>query len=123
MANTRIKEIREKERAIARRLEISNAKNLKNAKKGKNYTTQYIKGAREGFSRSDYGAGEAGAAIPYQVGTKTQKKTSRPTRPPISVEPGKPTTPGWGKVINGSADNSWSVPGVRNNAIKRRLGG
>jgi len=42
----------------------------KGGKVTKKYTQEYIKGEKEGFSSSDFGVGK-GAAIPYQIGKKT----------------------------------------------------
>lgn len=97
-------EILAREKAIKTRLSALNNKNITAAKtlaakklkpyEGKKkahtstafYDTQLVRGAKEGFAESDYGA-EKGAAIPYQIGT--YKNTVRKTyTPPTS----KPTT-------------------------------
>jgi hypothetical protein len=54
----------------------------------KQYNTQAIKGAKEGFTPSDYGVG-AGAAIPYQIGES--KATASATYTP-EKRPGRPST-------------------------------
>lgn len=79
-----------REDAIKRRLDRENQKARLGAKtKGTNispgkskfkptkYKEQYIKGEKEGFTKSDYGA-EKGAAIPYQIGTTTKTYTGNP---------------------------------------------
>jgi hypothetical protein len=43
------------------------------------FDTQYIKGANEGFSQTDFGALQ-GAAIPYQIGTKTNTVSEDATK-------------------------------------------
>lgn len=112
------KKIKDREDAIRRRLKLDDLKaNLGNDKtnfpKGKtaikpggitpkHKIQHYIKGAREGFSKSDYGA-LAGAAIPYQIGKETilpgrsadkpsimRRAVKKPTMP--TVPPKKPRT-------------------------------
>lgn len=69
----------------------------KGGKVTKSYTTDYIKGDKEGFSRSDFGVGK-GAAIPYQIGTKTDKvikdvRRVNTPKPKPSTTPKKNTKP------------------------------
>jgi hypothetical protein len=80
--------------AIRRRLMQSNVKNeaaakaqIKKQKGGSaTYKSQYIRGSNEGFSPSDFGI-DAGAAIPYQIGTKTHT-----IGPPTAKKAGGPAS-------------------------------
>lgn len=96
--SVRDREIRAKENAILARLSRTNSNNRLSAQnkvnsqaraygkrkpvKGKtfvsSYETQKIKGADQGFSKSDYGVG-AGAAIPYQIGIQKNTATAKYT--------------------------------------------
>lgn len=92
---SRESKIQAQQAAIQRRLDIKNnqakrgSKNIVKGGKGSadNYQYSYIRGADEGYSKSDYGIG-GGAAIPYQVGTKT-RNAGRIFNPPKSKPPAK----------------------------------
>lgn len=98
MASTdsREKQIAVKHGAVKRAIQASNSKASKKAKdsikkKGTaSYKEQYLKGSKQGFTKSDYGVGK-GAAIPYQVGTNTAKVSKG-----IKTRP-KPVDRGWDK--------------------------
>lgn len=92
----RDQEVQQRENAIKKRLDAANQKNKikatgevasdmaawkkKHPKGGgghissKNYTTQSLLGAKQGYSQSDYGV-DQGAAIPYKIGTTDHKVT------------------------------------------------
>lgn len=57
-----------------------------------NYQEKYIKGEKEGFTKSDYGVG-AGAAIPYQIGSKTKTYKGNKNTANKGTVPTKPKQP------------------------------
>jgi hypothetical protein len=63
------------ENDVLEKLYESNANTYNKTKTGKSYKSQYVKSG-DGFVHSDYGAGSAGAAIPYQIGTRSVTRKS-----------------------------------------------
>lgn len=100
----REKEIAVKRGAVQRKLDKSNNKVLQDAKKKlpkkggkKDVDIKYIKGSDSGFTSSDFGAGNAGPGIPYQIGTKkkTVFKGSKYAPKPEKPKPPKRPLPTW----------------------------
>lgn len=119
----REEQIEAREAAIRRRLHKSNKKAMGNTEAGKKYKTQHIRGKGAGMTSSDYGVGDAGAGIPYQIATATHKKYKNPKKNQLNpaVYQGESRKKNTGKVTNktpkSNMQSSWQA------ALKRRLFG
>ncbi|MFF5977034.1 hypothetical protein ACFY7C_36640 [Streptomyces sp. NPDC012769] len=104
--------------AMMRKLIGQNNTNQKNAitqanrtKKTQSYSTQRLRDGKEGFTRSDFGQGYNGAAIPYQIATENK-----------TVKPGslyKPTLPNMAKP---NPPSTVPKPDPKFGALARRVG-
>jgi hypothetical protein len=105
---------------VLKALEDENTKAKEAAGAGQQYAVKSVTGPEQGFTDSDYGEGNAGAGIPYQVLSNMMQKEAPPPPPPPTPQP---STGGGGGQYNRPSYEEYRVkPGENLSSIAKRYG-